>query len=126
MKKIIRLLALVLTVTMLCGCAALSSALQGVEMVPYSDMEYTRPDMARMQVKLDAACTLAAQEQSPDTLRDLIDAIYAFYDEYDGFYTNYSLADLGTCHDLTDIYWEAEYAYCLEHSAEDEAMLEEL
>ena len=126
MKKICRLLALVLAVLLLTGCAGLTSALNGTEMVPYRDMDYTRPDMDAMQQALDHAVTLSRQEDPDTQLKQLINAIYAFYKEYDGFYTNQALADIATCRDLTDIYWEAEYAFCLEHAAQADAMLEQL
>lgn len=125
MKKIKTFLALILSLVLLTGCAGLTSAMNGVEMVHYSDMVYTRPDMDAMEAVLDHAIQLAAQDDTGN-LRQLIDAIYAFYAEYDGFYTNYSLADIRTSHDLTDIYWQDEYAYCMENAALADSMLEEL
>ena len=122
MKKFGRLLALLLVMALLTGCAGFTSALKGTAMVRYEDMEYVRPDMGRLQQALEAACTAAQSED----VKAVIDAVYAFYDEYDGFYTNYSLADIRTCHDLTDLYWEEEYAYCMEKASAVEAALEEL
>ena len=126
MKKLTKLLALVLAFMLLTGCAALTSALNGTQMVHYQDMVYVRPDMDAMEAALDHAIDLSRQENSRENLQQLIDAIYGFYDEYDSFYTNYSLADIHTCQDLTDIYWEEEYTWCLERTSEAEAMLEEL
>lgn len=126
MKKLTKLLALVLALVLLTGCAALTAALNGTEMVHYRDMKYTRPDMAAMEAALDQAIELSRQENTRENLRQLLDAIYGFYDHYDSFYTNYSLADIRTCQDLTDIYWEEEYTWCLERTPEAEAMLEEL
>ena len=126
MKKLTKLLALVLTVALLTGCAGLTSALNGVSMVRYEDMQYTRPDLDAIEAALDNAVELSRKEDSKENLRQLIDAIYAFNDEYDSFYTNYSLADIRTCHDLTDIYWEGEYSWFLENASTVDAMLEEL
>ena len=126
MKRLRTTFVLFLILALLTGCAGLPSLLSGTDTVHYRDMTYTRPDMVAMEEALDHAIQLSAQESSNGSLRQLIDAIYAFYDEYDGFYTSLSLADLGTSHDLTDIYWEEEYAYCMEHSPEADAMLEEL
>ena len=126
MKKLTRLLALVLALVLLTGCAGLTAALNGTEMVPYRDMQYTRPDMDAMENALDHAIELSRQENSREILQQLIDAIYVFYDHYDSFYTNYSLADIRTCQDLTDLYWEEEYTWCMERTSEAEAMLEEL
>ena len=122
MKKIKLILAWLLAAAMLTGCAGLTSAQSGVQMVKYEDMEYVRPDMNILQQSLDAACEAA----KGDDLKKTVDAIYAFYDEYDAFYTNYSLADIKSCCDLTDIYWGEEYAYCMEQVAQADAALEEL
>lgn len=119
-------LALLLIVTLLTGCAGFFSAINGTQMVHYRDMNYTRPDLAAMEEALDHALQLSTSENTGGNLRQLIDAIYGFYDEYDSFYTNYSLADIATSHDLTDIYWEEEYSFCMDHSPEAEAMLEQL
>lgn len=122
MKKKTFLLILMLVALLLAGCAGLTSALNGVSMVKYSDMEYVRPDMDRLQESLDAACEAAQGER----VREIIDAVYAFYEEYDSFYTNYALADIRSCTDLTDIYWEQEYAFCMENTSVADAALEEL
>ena len=88
----------------------------------FSQMEYTRPDMEKLQQTLDEAMTLA---EGTD-LDAIMDAIWAFYDEYDWFYTNYSLADIHYCLDVTDAYWEEEYYFCVDNSAVVDAALEEL
>jgi len=131
MKKVLRLMALVLVCALLAGCAELSSyaealdaALnaQSLEIVAYDEMDYTRPDMQALEDTLDRVCTTAAGDQ----LKPIIDGIWEFYDVYDWFYTNYSLADIRYSGDLTDSYWEEEYNYCAENSARVDAMLEEL
>ncbi len=88
----------------------------------YADMTYTRPDMTQVQESLSAAC----QAAEGDSVREVIQAVYDFYDVYDGFYTNYSLADIRYSGDLTDAYWEEEYGYCVESSAQVDAALESL
>ena len=122
MKKFGKLLALLLAAALLAGC---SRQLTG-DMTRYEDMTYTRPNMARMEHMLSLAVDAAMAEEYGGKLRDVLSAIYAFYDEYDSFYTNYSLADIRSCHDLTDLYWQEEYAWCMEKSADVEALLEEL
>ncbi len=130
-KKILRLIALALCCVLLTGCAELklylealnsSFGYQDTEIVPYSQMSYTRPDMSELTNALSDACNAAAGQE----LEPIINKIWAFYDVYDLFYTNYSLADIRYSCDLTDSYWEAEYNYCAEHSAQVDAMLEEL
>lgn len=122
-KRVLRLLALILCVVLLCGCG-LQSSLDSSGFVPYESMEYTRPDLAQIRAALDAAiCTGETEENGAEAVAD---AVYVFYDAYDWFFTNYYLADIRYCGDLTDIYWEKEYNYCADNSPAVEAMLEEL
>lgn len=116
--KFLRVLALVLVMGMLCGCAASEE----IPLTRYSDMVYERPDIRAVEQALDEACRLGAGEDA----RKILEAVYDFYDEYDWFYTNYSLADIAYSGDLTDIYWEEEYGYCLENSMAVDAALDEL
>lgn len=145
MKKIIGLfLSIFMVVGLLAGChgpkqlmdalftgpvtepsnASLSDIQQQIREneTAYADMVYTRPDMAELEGLLDGACD-AANDGDAETA---ILYVYDFYDAYDWFYTNYSLADIHYCADLTDSYWETEYNFCVENSARVEAALEEL
>ncbi len=131
MKKI-RFLALLLALSLvLCGCDMagfweeydrVSGTLTGYSVTHYRDMEYTRPEVETVRESLDAACD-AAEGTDLDAI---LEGIYSFYDAYDWFYTCYSLADIRYSRDLTDIYWEQEYGYCMENSGAVDAMLEEL
>ena len=133
-KRKLRMIALLLAAALLlsgCGTVDFSGYLQGVRSmmegssyVPYESMEYSRPDMDAIRAALDAA--ICTSETEANGAEAVMDAVYAFYDEYDWFYTCYSLADLNYCHDMTDIYWEKESNYCIENSAAVDAMLEEL
>ena len=133
-KRKLRLIALVLTAVMLlsgCGMVdfagyfrGMQSMMGGSQFVSYRSMEYSRPDMDRIRAALDTAICTAETEQNG--VEAVIDAIYGFYEEYDWFQTCYSLADIRYCCDMTDIYWEKEYDYCLENSPAVDAMLEEL
>lgn len=123
MVKIFRILtALLLAAALLTGCAGQGAG----NTVHYRDMEYTRPDLARMEHLLSMAVEAATAEKYGGQVLDVMSAVYTFYNEYDRFYTNYALADIRSCHDLTDIYWEEEYAWCMEKTAEVEALLEDL
>lgn len=88
----------------------------------FSQMEYVRPDMEKLEQALAEACRLA---QGTD-LDAIMDGIWAFYDEFDWFYTYYSLSDIRYCQDVTDPYWEEEYYFCDSNSARVDAALEEL
>ena len=127
-KKLLKLLALLLSAAMLAGCVspdisnvtnALKEAISTEPVITFQAMEYTRPDMDHLEGTLTDAIQAAAEDDFPA----LIDLIYCFYDEYDAFYTNYNLADIHYCQDLTDIYWEEEYNYCAQNSARVDAAL---
>lgn len=129
MGKIRRLLALFLAVVILftgCGINPESVleklARQGQNVVHFDDMEYVRPSMTAVQTALEDLREAAQGEE----LEPILDRIYAFYDVYDDFYTNYALANIHYCMDMTDLYWSDENAYCLEHSAEVGAALEQV
>lgn len=132
MKKLkLRLLCLVLAVLMLMtaltGCTVdmppkLKQLLAGYVPVDFADMEYSRPDLVEIQTALDA-CLESAQQ--PEFWRLEID-LMKYMLLYQDFYTNYFLADIHYCADMTDIYWTEEYNYCLEATTEVDAGLDEL
>lgn len=93
------------------------------DIVAYEDMEYVRPDMSALEDTLSASCATVLDGES---LTAVLNAIYDFYDVYDSFYTNYSLADIRYSGDLTDTYWETEYNFCVENAPTVDAALEEL
>lgn len=116
MKSGTRLLLIFLLVlaTVLSGCQFSLS---------YDQMEYTRPDMVNFNSVLEDSCTVALEETN---IKKVENAILAFYSVYDDFYTNLNLAFIAYSHDLTDLYWEAEYHYCTEQSATAYAGLDQL
>ena len=118
MKKLIALL-LVLAL-LLTGCA-LPKNWNGY--TAYGDMEYTRPDLAAHQAALDAACAAA---ENAKTLKELENRILEYYAIFDECYTNYNLAYIQYCVDLSDIYWQKEYAFCAENIAQADAGLDAL
>ncbi len=129
MKKLIpMLLALCLTLS---GCFLTDGPLFPVPTVPggsndtthFSDMTYQRPDMDALERSMYHAVELAEEEVNPD---DIMEAILAFYDDYDDFYTQYALADIRYCMDLTDTYWEEEYNFCAQAANTADALLDEL
>ena len=128
MKNAIRLLALLLAALLLTGCLPEPNVPEQTDTQPedpviaFSDMVYVRPDMQKLEQLLADAKEAAAGED----LDRIIAMIYEFYDAYDAFYTNYSLADIRYSGDLTDAAWEAECDFCAGNSARVDAMLEEL
>lgn len=135
MKKRMSLICLLLAFSMLlCACnfgvrdfyrdllmEAIGS--DNIGKVSYSDMEYTRPDMIALEKTVTNSCEIARTSSDID---EVLDAVYTYYDSYDGFYTNMNLAYLKYCADLRDVYWEKEYNYCAENAGTVDAGLEEL
>lgn len=126
-----RLLAVCLVVCLLLsGCSGidlkgyLENLLGVLSGAPaFSDMEYSRPDMDAMQKKLDEICALAA---TATDVEELTDAIWDFYELYDGFSTAYALSMIYYYEDLTDSYWAQEHQFCVENEATANAALDSL
>ena len=136
MRRIIQVIAIVLVMAMLLGGCSFSEFGRQVGnllerqryhnnlyVYPYEDMVYERPDMDAIQEALDQVCSNAT---AGEDLNLVLDGIYAFYDVYDSFYTNYYLADLRYKGDMTDDYWAEESNFCLENYPQVDAWLEEL
>lgn len=125
-RSFLRLIAIVLALSLLTGCSSvgylLESLLSRDDTVHFRDMVYTRPDMDAHASVLEASCAAAAGTD----LDAIISGIYDYYAVYDSFYTNYNLADIHYSSDLTDSYWEAEYAFCTESSVTVDAGLQSL
>lgn len=121
--KILSLITFLLVISVLLSGCSLRGGLFRSGLVPYGQMEYTRPDMVQFSAVLEESCTAALEESD---IKQLEDAIWAFYDVYDAFYTSLNLAFISYSRDLTDIYWEGEYTYCTAHSATVDAGLDRL
>ena len=123
MRKIwIKLVALCLAaVLLLSGCNSTEFWLLLGGYTAFSDMAYTRPDVDAVQ---QAAEELEEQLQKEHTAESLIDYVYAFYGAYHDYFTNYMLADIYYCKDMTDIYWGDEYTYCMETATEVDMLLD--
>ncbi len=125
------LVAFVLALSLLfsgCGIVDLESwfgELDGImePQVSFSQMEYTRPDLDALE---QAAQAVEQKLSQKPIVESLMEQVYAFYGCYHDFYTNYALANIHYCKDLTDIYWEQEYNYCLEASAQVDARLDQI
>lgn len=122
-KKMIKCIAVLLICTvLLSGCGVINGLLAG-RLVPYDQMQYARPNMIAFAAVLDKSCNYALEGEDIDVL---VNAIWDFYDVYDSFYTNLNLAFIAYSRDLTDIYWEEEYAYCSAQAATADAGLDRL
>ena len=108
-KKRLVLIVLVLAL-LVSGCSMevleeLLNSYYSTPTVHFRDMEYTHPDMMELEKTLSKSCETLASTRDIDAA---MEAVYAFYDVYDRFYTNYNLADLNYSRDLTDLGWEEE------------------
>lgn len=128
------MLSLLLAAALVVGCvpppagalgmleALFSGREEAQTVTPFSQMEYTRPDLQAMEDLLDEACTLAKGKKAGA----ILDAVYAFYDAYDRFYTDSALANIHYSADLTDEAWEAEDSFCTASSGQVDQMLDSL
>ena len=108
-KYVLKLLALVLALTLLLsGCSRFGLP------VPFGEMKYNRPDVSALEQKLNAVTEMLPEAKSA---KQIMNAFYDFYYTYLEFATSYSLAYIHYCQDLTDIYWEQEYNYCMENTS---------
>ena len=127
--KRVRLIALVLAlVIVFTGCSGLSfqelmGELGAQMVVPFAEMVYARPDMAKMETALEECCDLAEDGQDKDAL---MEKVWEVYNLYNTFYTQYNLASIYYFRDMTDTQWESEYNYCAQNAGSAEAMLEEM
>ena len=114
-KTVLRLLAVLMVLMLL---------LPGCSRYPhFDDLEYERPDVVGLEQLMEQ--TLQAAETETD-VKKLMESVYEYYDQYHWFYTNYSLANIHYSGDLTDIYWEQEYNWCMEKSAQVDAGFDQL
>lgn len=124
---IVLCLALILT---LCGCQRIINTLNQFYLLmqtgtatSFSDMEYVRPDLTAFQETLDETMRLAETETDVTALMEWVYEMYWLYYDY---CTNYSLAQIHYFLDMTDIYWEQEYNWCMANSAEISAGMDHL
>lgn len=91
--------------------------------VSFENMEYIRPDMNAYRKCLAEAL---AQAQTATDAEVLMESVYALYLNFYDFSTNSSLAQIHYFKDMTDIFWEKEYSWCMEQSAEVSAGMDKL
>lgn len=140
-KKLTAIISLILAALLLSSCAVtdalplsgrllggifegISNALSGrADDVPFSEMEYVRPDMDAIEGRILAATDALESNASYSRISGKItQCITDYYD----FQTAYALADIHSCLDTTDEYWAEEYSYCTESSAEFQQLFDEL
>lgn len=118
MKNLRKLPVLLLAVALL-----LSGCVWAPGIVKFEEMEYVRPDMTEYRALLEECTALAEEGTDFDAFEAALWEFTAFYNAY---YTNYCLADIRYCGDLTDIYWTDEYEFFLETASEVDAGMDQL
>lgn len=127
--KYAKYLALLLAVAILlsgCNLSELKDVLGDITAqaaTPFSEMEYVRPDLEKMEAAVESCCEAAANAKKADKLLDKVWDVYRYYDS---FYTQYNLAYIYYCKDMTNAAWEEEYSFCMQNTASVEALLEEM
>lgn len=129
----LRLAAMLLIVCMLLsGCGAFSlgeflndlyTSVQMGLMPSFGEMEYYTPDVDLFRDSLASTMEMAKTETN---VRLLMDAVMDLYYQYYDFVTNYNLANIHYCQDMTDIYWDEQYSFCLNASTEISAGMDQL
>lgn len=118
-KAVLRIIALVIVLCLVfSGCN-----LSGSNGTAFEDMAYTRPSLPELTDCADRCVELAQEDADIDTLWSEVATFFVLYSDY---YTQYLLAYIHYCQDMTDIYWTEEYNYCEEKSAQAEAARDHL
>lgn len=92
--------------------------------IPFSEMEYIRPDTGELE---SAAQTCMALAADPDgDFEELIGAVEDFFYLFSSYSTAYYLAYIHYSINMADLYWDEEYHYCVDHSADIEACRDRL
>lgn len=131
MKRVfLRIVALCLVVSLVfSGCGVVDfegffKRLTGMfGTVSFDTMEYVRPDLSGLESTLEDCLESAA---AGDDFDELIGHVMTINSIYGDFYTNYLLAYIHYSIDLTDIYWEEEYNYCVEESTALDAAIDQM
>ena len=132
-KKFSCVLALMLCVSLLCGCGA-PGALAGLsspdredyavrELCVFEDMPYERPDLDALEDMAAQLEEALAGKASYRKVTKLLDEVYGMYNSFE---TMATIADIRNCQDLSDEFYAGEYAWCLAAQAEVDQIMEEV
>ena len=78
----------------------------------YSSLKYVRPDLEQMKQDIDAVKEALDQQKRYRVVESLLDTVY---EDYWNFDTMYTLAELKSYHDTTDVFYAQEYLWCDEN-----------
>ena len=94
-----------------------------VAMVPFSQMEYVRPDVEALYGDFDA---LAERAKDSDDAETLLQSYYDLYTRYVSFYSMDALANIKYSQNTTESYYKDEYDFCENETPTVEEKLEAL
>lgn len=94
-----------------------------VDMVPFSRMEYVRPDVEAFCTGVDVLIQLSAESDDAETL---LQSYYDLYTRYVSFYSMDALANIKYSQDTTDRTYKDEYDFCENETPKVEEKLESL
>ena len=95
----------------------------GLAMLPFDQMEYTRPDLEDLR---QAVSAVESALEGGDSLRTVMRRLDDCYTWYFTFQTMHSLADIRSCQDVTDKFYAVEFAWCDESYSAVQQLMEEL
>jgi oligoendopeptidase F len=129
MKKVLlKITALLLCVVLLCSGCSVGDIFNYLFFgyypdMAFSEMTYKRPDLTTLETALDDCMAYAKDAKDLDTL---VNKISVFFRLFSNFHTQYMLSYIHYCQDMSDSYWEKEYNYCEERTAQAEAARDQL
>lgn len=94
-----------------------------VALVPFSEMEYVRPDVESLYADFDALTERATSGKDAEAL---LHDYYELYERYTSFYSMDTLANIRYSLNTTDTYYKEEYDFCEEETPILEEKLEAL
>ena len=130
------IMALILSLTLLCGCGRTDMVLEreegGIaekilnyiyptsyvhnpEGVCFEDIEYVRPDLDKLLAEGSEVMELLGRSLNYFRVTSMLDTVY---EDYYNFMTMYTVANIRSLHDLTDEYYAVEYQWCAEASGQ--------
>ena len=94
-----------------------------LDLVPFEEMPYERPSLDGLDAAIEAVGEALDAGEPYEVVESLLDDCD---DEYNLFYTMYSIAFIRSCQDKTDEFYADEYAYLDEISADVSQKVEKL
>lgn len=131
MKRIIRIVAVFLCLTLLCGCTSIPALLSKLDIPDkteketistFSEIAYVRPDMDAISAQYETTVAMHADSSKSE----LLDALQTCWEQYLDFYTMSTVAEIRSYIDMTDTYYADEAAFCTDAQPQMDQLFEQL